>query len=140
MATTRIIPMHRNQGRTVLQSLSARTDYVMNPNKTEEGQLIRCYECEAATVDVEFLLAKQQYKAITGMEVKEKGDVIAYQLRQSFYPGEITPEQANQLGYELAMKFTEGKHQFVVATHVDKAHVHNHIVFNSTTLDCTQVQ
>lgn len=137
MATTRIIPMHRNQGRTVLQSLSARTDYVMNPNKTEEGQLIRCYECEAATVDVEFLLAKQQYKAITGREVKEKGDVIAYQLRQSFYPGEITPEQANQLGYELAMKFTEGKHQFVVATHVDKAHVHNHIVFNSTTLDCT---
>lgn len=72
MATTRIIPMHRNQGRTVLQSLSARTDYVMNPNKTEEGQLIRCYECEAATVDVEFLLAKQQYKAITGREVKEK--------------------------------------------------------------------
>ncbi|HCR44328.1 MAG TPA: hypothetical protein DIV41_07070, partial [Ruminococcaceae bacterium] len=59
------------------------------------------------------------------------------QIRQAFLPGEITPEQANKVGYELAMRFTGGQHQFIVATHIDKAHVHNHIIFNSTTLDCT---
>ncbi len=137
MATTRIIPMHMNKGRSLLQSLSARTDYVMNPEKTNERELISSYECEAATVDTDFLITKQMYLRITGREPKQGKDVIAYQIRQAFYPGEITPEEANALGYKLAMEFTKGQHQFIVATHVDKAHVHNHIVFNSTTLDCT---
>lgn len=137
MATTRIIPMHMNKGRTLMQSLSARTDYVMNPDKTNERELVSSYQCEAATVDTEFLIAKQEYQRITGREPKNGQDVIAYQIRQAFYPGEITPEEANALGYKLAMEFTKGQHQFIVATHVDKAHVHNHIVFNSTTLDCT---
>lgn len=137
MATTRIMPMHMNKGKTLMQSLSARTDYVMNPDKTNERELIRSYGCEAATVDVEFLIAKQEYHRITGREPKQGKDVIAYQIRQAFYPGEITPEEANKLGYQLAMEFTKGQHQFIVATHIDKAHVHNHIVFNSTTIDCT---
>lgn len=137
MATTKIIPMHRNRGKTILQSISARTDYVMNSDKTDGGELISSYGCEPATADVEFLLAKEQYQLITGRDSKSGGDVIAYQVRQAFYPGEITPEEANRIGYELAMKFTGGNHQFIVATHIDKAHVHNHIVFNSTTLDCT---
>ncbi len=137
MATTRIIPMHMNKGRTLLQSLSARTDYVMNPEKTHEREFVSAYQCEAATVDTEFLIAKQKYQRITGREPTHGKDVIAYQIRQAFYPGEITPEEANALGYKLAMEFTKGQHQFIVATHVDKAHVHNHIVFNSTTLDCT---
>ena len=64
--------------------------------------------------------------------------MIAYQIRQSFKPGEITPEEANQVGYELAMRFTKGRHAFLVATHIDRAHIHNHIIFNSTTLDCTR--
>ena len=64
--------------------------------------------------------------------------MIAYQIRQSFKPGEITPEEANKVGYETAMRFTKGKHAFIVATHVDRAHIHNHIIFNSTTLDCTR--
>jgi len=136
MATTKIIPMHRNRGKTILQSISARTDYVMNPDKTDGGELVSSYECEPATADVEFLLAKQQYHLLTGRDSKVGGDVIAYQVRQAFYPGEVTPEEANRIGYELAMKFTGGNHQFIVATHIDKAHVHNHIVFNSTTLDC----
>ena len=59
-------------------------------------------------------------------------------IRQSFKPGEITPEEANKVGYELAMRFTKGKHMFFVATHTDKKHIHNHIVFNSTTLDYTR--
>jgi len=64
--------------------------------------------------------------------------VLAYQIRQSFKPGEITPEEANKIGYKLAMRFTKGGHQFIVATHIDKAHIHNHIIFNSTALDCTR--
>ena len=63
--------------------------------------------------------------------------MIAYQIRQSFKPGEITPEETNRVGYELAMRFLKGKHAFIVATHVDKKHIHNHIIWNSTTLDCT---
>ena len=65
----------------------------------------------------------------------KQADVIAYQIRQSFKLGEITPEEANRLGYETAMRWTKGKHAFVVATHTDKAHIHNHIIYNSTTLD-----
>ena len=64
--------------------------------------------------------------------------MIAYTIRQSFVPGEITPEEANRLGYALAMRFTKGSHAFIVCTHVDKAHIHNHIIWNSTTLDCTK--
>ena len=59
-----------------------------------------------------------------------------YRIIQFFKPGEVTPEEANRIGYELAMRFTGGHHQFVVATHVDKAHIHTHIEFNSTNLDC----
>lgn len=64
--------------------------------------------------------------------------MIAYQIRQSFKPGEITPELANEIGYELGMRFTKGNHAFIVATHIDKAHIHNHIIYNSTSLDCTR--
>ena len=64
------------------------------------------------------------------------GIIIMYRIIQSFKPGEISPEDANRLGYELAMKFTKGQHQFVVSTHVDKAHIHTHIEFNSTNLNC----
>ena len=60
---------------------------------------------------------------------KDRGDVIAYQIRQSFKPGEITPEEANQVGYELAMSFTKGEHAFIVATHTDRAHIHNHVEY-----------
>ena len=63
---------------------------------------------------------------------------IAYHLRQSFKPGEITPELANKIGYDLAMSLTKGKHAFIVCTHVDKHHIHSHIVFNSTAIDCTR--
>jgi len=64
--------------------------------------------------------------------------VIAYQIWQSFKPGEITAEDANRIGYELAMRFTKGRYAFIVATHTDRAHIHNHIIFNSTALDGTR--
>lgn len=134
MAATRLIALHINKGKTVAQCLRDRTDYAQNPEKTAKGELVTGYQCDPMTVDEEFLLAKRQYQHITGKH--QKHDVIAYQIRQSFKPGEITPEEANKVGYELAERFTKGKHAFIVATHTDRAHIHNHIIFNSTTLDC----
>ena len=136
MAATRLIPMHVNKGKTIAQSLGDRTDYAKNPEKTNKGELVTGYQCDPMTVDEEFLLSKRQYEQITGR--RQRHEVIAYQIRQSFKPGEITPEEANRLGQELALRFTKGKYAFIVATHTDRAHVHNHIVFNSTSIDGTR--
>lgn len=141
MAATRLIALHINKGHTVADCLKARTDYASNPEKTEKGELVTGYECDPMTCDEEFLLSKREYQQKTGRTFigalkKETNDIIAYQIRQSFKPGEITAEEANRVGYETAMRFTKGKHAFIVATHTDKAHIHNHIIFNSTTLDC----
>ena len=136
MAATRLIPLHVNKGKTVARCLADRVDYSQNPEKTEDGKYISSYGCNPETADEEFLLSKRQYVQITGRESKK--DVIAYQIRQSFKPGEVTPEEANQIGHELAMRFTKGAHAFIVATHTDQKHIHNHIIFNSTTLDCTR--
>lgn len=136
MAATRLIPMHVNKGKTLAQSLGDRTDYAKNPEKTHKGELVTGYQCDPRTVDEEFMLSKRQYEQITGW--RQRHEVIAYQIRQSFKPGEVTPEQANRLGRELAIRFTKGKYAFIVATHTDRAHIHNHIVFNSTSLDGTR--
>ncbi|WP_406241730.1 relaxase/mobilization nuclease domain-containing protein [Tissierella carlieri] len=136
MATTRLISMHQNKGESIADCLADRTDYAKNPDKTNDGEYISSYECDPKTVQGEFLLSKRIYLDITGRE--QTNDVIAYQIRQSFKPREITPELANQVGYELGMRFTKGNHAFFVATHIDKAHIHNHIIFNSTSLDCTK--
>lgn len=113
MATTRLMPLHVGKGRT--------TDYVKNPEKTNGGGLVSAYQCNLAIVDQEFLFVKRQYATITGRNQK-KYDVIAYHLRQSFKPGEVTSELANKIGYDLAMSLTKGKHAFIVYTHVDKQH------------------
>ena len=108
MAATRLIALHKNKGKSVAACLKSRTDYVQNPDKTEHGELISSYECSPLTVDEEFMLSKRQYELVTGR--RQKSDVIAYQIRQSFKPGEITAEEANKVGYELAMRFTKGKY------------------------------
>ena len=100
--------------------------------------MISSYGCDHMTADAEFLLSKAKYKAATGREQRRDADVLCYQIRQSFKPGEITPEEANRIGYETAMRWTKGKYAFFVATHTDKAHIHNHIYYNSTSLDCTR--
>ena len=128
--------MHQNKGKSIADCLADRTDYAKNPDKTNEGEHISSYECDPKTIQGEFLLSKRQYSDITGRQ--QENDVIAYQIRQSFKPGEISPELANKIGYELGMSFTKGNHAFIVATHIDKAHIHNHIIFNSTSLDCTK--
>ena len=117
MATTRIMPLHVGKGRTESRAISDIIDYVANPQKTDNGKLITGYACDSRTADAEFLLAKRQYIAATG-RVRGADDVIAYHVRQSFRPGEITPEEANRLGVEFAKRFTKGNHAFVVCTHI----------------------
>lgn len=134
MAATRLIAMHVQKNRSVQQCLKDRTDYAENGEKTENGEYISSYECDPETVDQEFAFSKSRYGQLTGRSRDD--DIIAYQIRQSFRPGEVTPEEANRIGYETAMRWTKGNHAFIVATHVDKAHIHNHIIYNSTTLDC----
>lgn len=112
-------------------------DYVENPQKTDGGRLITSFQCDNRIADAEFLFAKRQYFAKTGRR-RRADDVIAYSIRQSFVPGEITPEEANRLGYELAHRFTKGNHAFIVCTHIDRHHIHNHIIWNSTSLDHTR--
>ena len=106
MASTRLIALHQHKGRTVAQSLGERTDYAKNPEKTEKGETVTSFGCDPYTVDEEFMLQKRQYYQTTGK--KQHSDVIAYQIRQSFKPGEITADEANKVGYELALRFTKG--------------------------------
>ena len=134
MAATRLIAMHQNKGKSILQCLKDRTDYAKNEEKTNGGELVSSYECDPEKVEEDFALSKREYFQNTGRIIQ--GDILAYQIRQSFKPGEVTPEEANQIGYETAMRWTKGKNAFIVATHIDKAHVHNHIIYNSTNLSC----
>ena len=135
MATTRIMPLHKGKGRTAGQAISCVIGYVENSEKTDHGRLVTTYQCDSRTADFEFLLAKQQYIQNTG-RMRGSDDVIAYHLRQSFAPGEITPDEANRLGQELARRFTKGKNAFLVCTHIDKVHIHNHIIWNAIDLNC----
>ena len=136
MATTRIMPLHTGKDRSVGTAISDIIDYVKNPEKTDNGRLITAHGCDSRTADAEFLLSKRQYKTVTGRQ--QENDVIAYHFRQSFKPGELTPEEANRIGVEFAQRFLKGNNAFIVCTHIDKSHVHNHIIWNSTTLDCTR--
>ncbi len=135
MATTRLIPLHTGKGRTIQAALAGSLDYIEDPEKTDGGELISTFECAAESADAEFMLSKSIYATLTGRD-QGKNNVVAYHTRQSFKPGEVTPEEANEIGRELAMRFTHAKHAFVVCTHIDKHHVHNHIIWNSTRLDC----
>ena len=134
MAATKLITMHQNKGKSVARCLKDRTDYAKNKDKTNGGELVSSYECNVQTVDADFALSKEEYLKNTGRIIK--GDIIAYQIRQSFKPGEITPEEANRIGYKTAMRWTKGNHAFIVATHTDREHIHNHIIYNSTDLNC----
>ena len=134
MATTRLIPIRGSRGQSVIRSLTERMDYVKNPEKTENGSLVYARGCSPQLAAAEFALSKRQYAQCTGR--REPG-VIAYHIRQSFKPGEITPEEANLVGRDLAERFLKGRHACIVCTHTDKRHIHNHIIFNSTTLDGT---
>lgn len=96
-------------------------DYICNPAKTDESILISSFGCspETAAFDFKFALSK------TNQVDPNK----AFHLIQAFMPGEVSYKEAHQIGIELADKLLEGKYSYIVATHIDKGHVHNHIIF-----------
>ena len=133
IATTYIRPYKVAAGKTAVQTMEDRLAYGLNPKKLGA---VSAYLCDPASAPAEFLLTKSQYQAETGRAV-ERG-ALFFQIRQAFPPGEVTPEEANKIGYETAMRWTKGKHAFFVATHTARQHIHNHIYYNSTSLDCTR--
>ena len=93
-------PLHTGKGRTVGTAIADILDYVKNPQKTDNGRLITGWQCDSRVADAEFLLSKRQYATLTG-RTRGEDDVIAYHVRQSFVPGEITPEEANRIGVDV---------------------------------------
>lgn len=99
--------------------------YIMNPEKTEDGLLVSSFGCAPETAALEFQL--------TAKKGSQTGNRLAYHLMQSFAPeDDLSPQKAHELGMEFAKKVTGGKYEFVITTHVDKGHIHNHIIFNAT--------
>ena len=133
MAATRIISIHINKGKTARQCIGERLDYIMNPKKTDGGILVSTYACSPETAADEFMLFRQEYQQNTGRT--QDNEVIGYHVRQAFKPDEITPEEANEIGKELASRMTDDQFAYVVATHIDKHHIHNHIIICSTDLE-----
>ena len=135
MAATRFLSMHKSKGKTPAVSLSERVAYILNPTKTDGGRLVSAHGCDPATAAAEMLLTRRQYLDAGGWVPGNDKEVLAYHIRQAFKPGEITPEDANRIGRELAERFTKGRYQFIVATHIDRGHVHNHIIFAAVSED-----
>lgn len=133
MATTYIKPYKTAQGLSAVQTMRERFDYGLDQKKCAA---VCSYLCEPETAHAEFMLAKNQYEAITGRNA-EKGHLF-FQIRQAFPPGEISVEEAQRIGYETALRWTKGKYQFFVCIHNDKGHLHNHIYYNSTAEDSTR--
>lgn len=96
--------------------------------------MLDSYMCQPFTAQSEFLLSKRPYAQQTGRD-QGKRDVIAYHMRMSFPPGEVASEKALELGRELAMRWTRGKHQFIVAAHDNTNSTHVHVIYNSVNLE-----
>jgi hypothetical protein len=136
MATTWIKPIHKAKGRSVAATLADRIGYADNPDKTNNYELVKSFGCDYYTAANEFALTKELYEQQTGRGGRN-GDIIAYHVRASFKPGEITPQMALEVGYALMEKLTHTRHQFLVAVHTDKRHVHCHCLFNAVNMDCS---
>lgn len=95
--------------------------YICNPDKTDQNILISSFGCspETAAYDFKFTLSK----------TRQSDPNKAFHLIQAFLPGEVTYNEAHQVGVELADKLLEGKYSYIVSTHIDKNHLHNHIIF-----------
>ena len=102
-------------------------DYITNPDKTDEKLLVSSFGCSPETADLEFSMTREMAKK-NGMD---KGDNLAFHLIQSFKPGEVDAETAHRLGQQFANEVLKGKYEYVISTHVDKNHIHNHIIFNA---------
>ena len=113
MAVTKIHP--------IKSTLKKALDYIENPDKTDEKLFVSSYGCSYETADIEFqMLLDQAY---------QKGNNLAHHLIQAFEPGETTAEQAHEIGRRLADEVLQGKYPYVITTHIDKGHLHNHIIF-----------
>ena len=113
MAVTKIKP--------VKSTLSKALDYIENPDKTDGKMLISSFGCAYETADIEF--------GYTLSQALDKGSNLAFHLIQSFAPGEVDYEKAHEIGKQLADAVTKGQHEYVVTTHIDKGHIHNHVIF-----------
>ena len=113
MAITKIHPIKVN--------LKKALDYIENPDKTDDKMFVSSYGCSYETADIEFQMLLDQ--------ALKKGNNLAHHLIQAFEPGETTPEQAHEIGRQLADEVLGGKYPYVITTHIDKGHLHNHIIF-----------
>ena len=111
----------------IKSTLKAAIDYICNPEKTDGKLLVSSYGCTAETADIEF--------AWTRRHAIDKGTNLSRHLIQAFQPGEVTPEQAHEIGMELAKEILGGKYEFVLTTHIDKDHVNNHLIFNAVSFE-----
>ena len=102
-------------------------DYITNPDKTDEKLLVSSFGCSPETADLEFSMTREMAKK-NGMD---KGNNLAFHLIQSFKPGEVDAETAHRLGQQFVDEVLKGKYEYVISTHVDKNHIHNHIIFNA---------
>ncbi|MCM1330722.1 MAG: relaxase/mobilization nuclease domain-containing protein [Ruminococcus sp.] len=115
MAVTKIHPIKNSLNRAV--------DYITNPHKTEEQEYVAGYECSHVFAAYEFLREQQ--------EKGYRGHTQGFHLIQSFEPNEVTPKQAHEIGKRLADELLKGQYKYVISTHTDKGHIHNHIIINS---------
>ena len=113
MAVTKIKP--------IKSTLSKALDYIQNPDKTDGKTLVSSFGCSYETADIEF--------GFTLAQAIEKGNNLAHHLIQSFEPGEVDYEKAHEIGKQLADAVTKGQYEYVLTTHIDKGHIHNHIIF-----------
>ena len=115
MAVTKIHP--------IKSTLKLALEYILNPEKTDEKMLASSFGCGIETADMEFKFTRDNAKG--------KSPNLAHHLIQSFEPGETTPEEAHEIGMRLAEEVLGGKYEFVLTTHIDKGHIHNHIIYNA---------
>lgn len=113
MAVTKIKP--------IKSTLSKALDYIQNPDKTDGKMLVSSFGCSFETADIEF--------GFTISQALDKGSNLAHHLMQSFEPGEVDYQTAHEIGRQLADTVTKGQHEYVLTTHIDKGHIHNHIMF-----------
>lgn len=105
--------------------LNYQIQYILNGEKTEDGILVSAFSCTPQTAVGEFLNT-------SNMINQRSNAILAYHLKQSFAPGEVSPDEAHKIGKEFADKILQNKYQYVIATHIDKEHIHNHIIFCAT--------
>lgn len=109
----------------IRSTIQKSVDYICNPHKTDNRILVDSFGCGIYTAGSDFLADNSKSNT-------KSTSVPAYHLIQSFAPGEVTFEEAHRIGQEFAQSILEDKRAFVLATHVDREHVHNHIIFCST--------